>query len=82
MLKKLISAVFCVFPMGVFATPLQPSGGNSSVSTNQFPTDGSAIIIGGGNGLTVDSALSIDGSMYVGTDNDMGANDGDLINLF
>ena len=81
MLKKLISAVFCVFPMGLFAAPLQPSGGNSSVSTNQFPTDGSVIIIGGGNGLTVDSALSIDGSMYVGTDNDMGANDGDLVVL-
>lgn len=81
MLKKLISAVLCVFPIGVMAAPLQPEGADSSVSTSQFPTDGSAVVIGGGNGLTVDSELNVVGSMYVGAVNDMGANDGDLIVL-
>ncbi len=67
--------------MGAVADVLVPEIGSESVSTSQFPTDGSAIIIGAGNGIDAPGGLSVAGNMYVGAASDMGANDGTLVVL-
>ncbi|MBE6462109.1 MAG: hypothetical protein E7006_04725 [Alphaproteobacteria bacterium] len=81
MIKKLISLVCCLLPVGAVADVLQPVGGAPTVSTSQFPTDGSAVIIGGGNGINAPGGLSVANNMYVGAATDMGAINGSLVVL-
>lgn len=81
MMKKLISLICCLLPMGAVADVLEPIGGAATVSTTQFPTDGTAIVIGGGNGIDAPNGLGVANNMYVGASTDMGAVDGSLVVL-
>ena len=81
MMKKLISLICCLLPVGAVADVLEPIGGSATVSTTQFPTDGTAIVIGGGNGIDAPTGLDVENNMYVGAATDMGALDGSLVVL-
>ena len=81
MMKKLISLICCLLPVGAVADVLEPIGGSATVSTAQFPTDGTAIVIGGGNGIDAPTGLNVANNMYVGATTDMGALNGSLVVL-
>ncbi len=85
MIKKLISLVCCLLPIGAGAVVVGPEAGQNSISTEQSAwTDA----IGAGNTITINSAnvngitsqngFSIAGNMYVGADSDQGSEFGDL----
>jgi len=67
--------------MGAVADVLVPETGSESVSTSQFPTDGSAIVIGAGNGIMAPGGLNVPGNVYIGATNDMGGANGTLVAL-
>ena len=78
MKKKLISLFCCLLPVGAGAAPLYPESPNTVVSTSQFPTDGSSVVIGGGNGIDAPTGFSVANSMYVGAESDQGTQTGAL----
>ena len=89
MMKKLISLVCCLLPMGVRADPaiIEPIGADASVSTTYDEwqgaiTNGQSIVITAGNGINAmgDAAiapgLAVVNNMFVGLDNNPGTVDG------
>lgn len=85
MMKKLISFICCLLPMGAGAVVVNPEPGQNSISTEQTAwTDavsaGSSITINSPtvNGINSANGFSVAGNMYVGAASDQGTVSGDL----
>ena len=85
MMKKLLSLVCCLLPMGAGAVVVAPEVGQNSVSTEQEAWKDA---IGAGQTITINAAnvngvlspngFSITDNMYVGMANDQGSEFGSL----
>ena len=85
MMKKLLSLVCCLLPMGAGAVVVEPETGQNSVSTEQATwiaaiNEGKTITINAPNvnGIVSQNGFSVDDNMYVGMANDQGNEFGSL----
>lgn len=85
MMKKFVSFICCLLPMGAGAVVVNPEAGQNAVSTEQAAwTDaisvGSSITINAPqtNGIVSSNGFSIANNMYVGMASDQGSITGDL----